>query len=92
MQVVIYDPKTPEGMNSDLVMNLICEFQKIENTYGNKHYVRIAGDGMENIYDIRYDNSFRSNKKEQWLTDWAYNYWTGENGAYAIKKLTIEKI
>ena len=45
--------------------------------------------GLEG-YDIRYDKTFRSDKKELWLADWAYSRWSGKNGAWKVKKLTVE--
>lgn len=92
MTVVIYNPNTKTGNNSDIVFKLTATFFKNDDTYGNKHYVNITDcHGFDNHYDIRYDTSFRENNKAEWLECWARNYWTGKDGAYAIKELKIEK-
>lgn len=89
---VIRDPKTKQGMSSDIVMKLNVAFAHDPNTYGNGYYVNIEGDrGFENTYDLRYDKSFHKDAKEVWLAGWAYSYWSGKNGAYEVKSLTIEK-
>lgn len=93
MQVIIYDPNTEKGMSSDLVQNLECYFSHMEQDYGNGYHLAIRmGDGYMNAYDLRYDKDFHKDEKEVFLVRWAYNYWTGKDGAYAIKRLTIEKV
>ena len=92
MQVVIYNPETEEGMNSDLVMNLECVYCYDENDYGNGYHLAIEmNTGYVNHYDLRYDKNFHKDEKEAFLVRWAYFYWTGKDGAYAIKRLTIEQ-
>lgn len=92
MIVTIFDPETPEGMCSDITYELNCSFSCNDNDYGNGHHVAItSADGrFQNYYDLRYDTDFHKNKKEAWLADWAYSYWTGENGSYKVKSLTIK--
>lgn len=93
MKVTIANPDTPKGMNSDLFLKLTCSFSYNPNTYGNGHYVSIKGkDFNPEILDIRYDTSFNRHKKEEWLERWARYYWSGKNGAYAVKSITIEKV
>lgn len=93
MDVTIFDPNTEEGMSSDIVLKLTCSFHYDPQDYGNGFYVHITMDGgFENLYDLRYDKSFRKEIKEMWLLEWAHNYWSGKNGAYAIKRLAIERI
>ena len=90
MKVVIYNPKTPAGMFSDLFFELHCNFSYDENQYGNGHYVSISAKGFNKIVgDLRYDKSFDRNNKMKWLIDWAFHYWSGENGSYKIKSLEI---
>ena len=94
MKVKITDPKTPEGMTSELFFDLDCNFIYDEEQYGKKTYLSIASkDGhFENYYDLRYDMTFDRNEKEKWLEKWARSYWSGENGAWTIKTLEIEKV
>lgn len=86
MNVVI----TKDG--NEKVYNLNCIFFYDEEDYGNGYYLNIHGDNFyEKYFDIRYDKTFRSNEKEKYLVGWAYNYWSGENGAWSIKSLEIIK-
>lgn len=93
MIVTIADKKTPDGMCSDITMKLKCEFAYDPNTYGKKMWLRITDERrvFEQCFDLRYDTSFDPNKKEEWLEAWAKSYWSGKNGAYAIKALKIVK-
>ena len=95
MTVTIADPKTPAGMCSDLTMNLKCRFAYNPQQYGNGHYVSITQEGANKFfgvsYDLRYDKTFNRNRKEQWLEEWAKSYWSGKDGAYAVKTLKIGK-
>lgn len=94
MKVVIYNPETPEGMLSDLMFKLDCCFAHDPEQYGNGHYVAIKGKEMpfgREVIDLRYDQSFDRNNKEKWLEAWARAYWSGKNGAYAVKSLEITK-
>ena len=47
---------------------------------------------FENLIDLRYDKEFNREYKMAYLERWAKNYWTGKDGAYAIKKLIIETV
>ncbi len=94
MTVTIAKPDAQKGAHSDLTMTLKCSFQIDSRTpYGNKTYLLIADEerNFEQHYDLRYDTSFKPDKKEAWLEDWARNYWSGKNGAYAVKTLQIVK-
>lgn len=92
LTVIIQDPNTKEGMNSELVYILDVIYSHNPNTYGNGYYVYITdNEGFENCYDLRYSMDFDSDKKEAWIVDWAYKYWSGKNGAYEVKSLTISK-
>lgn len=82
---------TKEG--KEKTYNLDCLFFYDEEQYGNKHYLSISGNEFyEQYLDIRYDTSFKRNEKEKYLVNWAYNYWSGENGAWSIKSLEIIKV
>ena len=43
------------------------EFAINENSYGNKHYMKIKFPGCESIYDIRYDRDFHKDEKIQYI-------------------------
>lgn len=94
MLVTITDPNTPKGMCSDITMKLICRFAYNPQQYGNGHYVSITVEGEDayvgESYDLRYDKTFDFKHKERWLEDWAKSYWSGKNGAYAVKTLRVE--
>ena len=92
MKVVIYDPETPKGMISDLMFKLSCSFVYDSEQYGNGHYLNIGGkEFYQQVIDLRYDTEFDRNNKIAFLEKWARNYWSGKNGAYAIKTLEISE-
>lgn len=56
--------------------HLICSFSRDENSYGNGWQLKIEGKNFSPIYlDLRYDTSFKANKKDEWLIDWAIKFW-----------------
>lgn len=92
MTVIINDPKTAEGMNSDIFLRLKVSFTHNEDDYGNGYWVMIKGEeGFENYYDLRYNKDFHASQKMTWLTSWAEAYWSGENGAYSLKGIKITR-
>lgn len=94
MKVWIENPNTPKGMSSEMLFVLNCKFFYDEEQYGKKTYLSIKSeDGRFNsYYDLRYDENYNRNEKERFLEYWANSYWSGENGAYAVKSLKIEKL
>ena len=94
MKVIIHDPKTAAGMTSDLLLIIDCHFCYNPEQYGNGHYVslinRMLPFGRE-VIDLRYDTTFDRNNKAEWLEKWARSYWTGKDGAYAVKELSITR-
>ncbi|MBQ3022339.1 MAG: hypothetical protein IJD91_03315 [Clostridia bacterium] len=78
----------------ETTIDLDCNFFIIkENDYGNKYHLSITNKlGFNEWVDIRYDTTFDINKKEKYLVDWAYNYWTGKNGAWGIKRIKVIKL
>ena len=93
MKVTITDPNTPKGMMSELFFDLNCHFVFDEEQYGNGHYVSIKSDNFfPECIDLRYDKTFDRNKKEEWLEAWARTYWSGKNGAWAVKTIEITKL
>lgn len=92
MYVKITDPNTEKGMTSELFFKLDCNFIYDPKDYGNGYYVSISGkEFYKKVIDLRYDKNFSRINKEKWLKEWAYNYWNGQNGAWIIKTLKIEK-
>lgn len=90
MRVVIEDPNVKPGMVAELLFDLDCEFHHNPNQYGNGYCLSISGkDFYKQIIDLRYDTSFDRNHPDIWLYTWAHNYWSGKNGAWKIKSLTI---
>lgn len=90
MKVTITDPNTEEGMVSELFLDLDCIFVCDSKQYGNGHYVSIGSkEFCKQVIDLRYDRTFDRNNKMEWLERWARNYWTGKEGAWAIKHLEI---
>lgn len=90
MRVVIADPNTKEGMISDLMLDMTAEFAYDPKQYGNGYSLAIEGkEGFGNYYDLRYDKDFHSRHKIAYLAEWAERYWSGENGAYKLKSITI---
>lgn len=93
MKVTITDPNTKDGFFSSLYFDLDCNFAYNPEQYGNGYYVSV---GSKNFYpqmiDLRYDKSFDPKNKTKWLEEWAKNYWSGKNGAWAIKTLEIIKV
>ena len=78
---------------NERTFDLDCVFLCKEKDYGNKYYLSITNNlGFNECLDIRYDTTFDINKKEQYLVDWAYNYWTGKNSAWAIKSIEVIKL
>ena len=82
---------TYNGM--ERTFDLDCVFLYKEKDYGNKYHLSITNKlGFNEYLDIRYDTTFNINKKEKYLVDWAYNYWTNKNGAWKIKRIEVIKI
>lgn len=93
MNVKITNPETPKGMISELYFEIDCNFVYDAEQYGNGYYVSLKGkEFYKQVIDLRYDGSFNRNEKEKWLENWAKSYWTGKNGAWAIKSLEISKV
>lgn len=93
MTVEIFDPETPVGMFSGLKLSLFCDVFRDSNDFGNGCYVSIHGKGFsKNVFDVRYDSSFKFDEADVWLENWAKNYWNGCNGAWKFKSCQILKI
>ena len=95
MNVTIKDPHARKDMYNVLQFSFTCYFKHDPNNYGNGYYVSILPDQKEfgsHLYDLRYDKTFNRNNKEQWLEQWAKNYWNGENGAWVVDTLEIEQV
>lgn len=93
MKVKIKDPDTAKGMVSELYFELDCIFEHNENDYGNGYWLVIKGKGFgQQLFDLRYDRSFKKRHPEKWLEKWAKNYWSGKDGAWIIDSLKIEEV
>lgn len=94
MKVIIYDPKTPDGMNSDMLMDMIAEFYYDSKQYGNGHslLIKTTDRKFRMDYDLRYDDTFDKNNKIEYLTKWVTNYWSGNDDAYAVREIKIRKM
>lgn len=94
MNVTIANPDTPKGMSSDLLLKIECSFAHDPKQYGNGHYVALKNRNLpfgEEVIDLRYDTTFDRNNKAAWLEKWAHACWSGKDGAYIVKSLTITK-
>lgn len=88
--VIIQNPNTPAGKVDEIGFNLTGDFYEHPTQYGNGYGLAISGNGFDNAYDIRYDTSFDPDNKREYLERWARGYWTGKNGAYAVKSITFK--
>lgn len=66
-----------------------CSFTYDEEQYGNGTYLNF---GKDRTYDIRYDKDYSSDKPMQYLCDLCWWMWNGKNGAWVLKKFSIEEI
>lgn len=92
MNVIIGDPNTEPGMVSDMLLKFRCYFIKDDEGYGKKTYLSIVGEHSGKCIDLRYDKNYHRGKEKEYLEYWANNYWTGKNGSWEIKELTIEEM
>lgn len=88
MYVVISDPNTPKGMYSGIPFYLDIYFSKKLAKYGN---VYIADICCNTVYQLSVEAFFEDSNADKWLEQWAYNYWSGKDGAWQVKKLEITK-
>ena len=93
MTVTITNPKAPAETPSERTFKLECAFVYDEEQYGNGYYVSIHGDDFYPKYlDLRYNRDFNPDNKPALLELWARNYWTGTDGAWAIKHMEISHV
>ena len=92
MNVVIKDPNTEPGMVSDMLLTFQCYFISEEEGYGKKTFLNICSEDARNVIDLRYDKNYIRGKEKEYLEYWAKNYWTGKNGAWEVKSLSIEEV
>ena len=89
MNVVVQNPRNKETES----YNLDCTFCFDKNGYGNKYYLMIDCTNHREIgfpnYDLRYDETFDSEHKVEFLTRWAEDYWSGKNGAWEVIDIRI---
>lgn len=67
---------------------------KDPDQYGNGCHMSVVNveTNQRDIYDIRYDKTFKSSDPITYIKDWAYSIWTGKNGSWKIINFSIEKI
>ena len=89
MCVTIKDPKSAKIKE----LELTAIFGDHPTPYGNGKSLFIASEDreFEQLYDIRYDTEYRSDKQIDYLYKWANGYWSGENGAYEVIAMDIER-
>lgn len=92
ISVVIKDPNTEPGMVSDMLLTFQCYFIKEDEGYGKKTYLSIIGLDAKSYIDLRYDKNYHRGKEKEYLEYWARNYWTGKDGAWEIKSLSITEV
>ena len=81
--------------NEERAFNFDCVFTYDEDQYGNGYYVSVVDreSGFDPLYlDIRYDTSFNTNNKAEWLEEWAKLRWSGKNGAWSVKSIDVKHI
>ena len=90
--------KITDGKDSH-TLYLLAKIVKSTSGYGNGMYLVITGrtyrgvtTHFENTYDVRYDKAFDRKQPELYLARWVYGYWSGENGSWKVKKLSIESL
>lgn len=87
INVTIFDPN---NVTEEITFNLMAYFIYDADTYGNGYMLHITDKkGFSKYYDIRYDTDFHSNAPTGYLLNWATTFWSGTNGAYAIKNINI---
>ena len=59
------------------------------SNYGNGTYLSI---GEDKYYDIRYDQEYHQGHEIEYLTTWACNYWSGENGSYKLTEISVKTV
>ena len=90
LKIKIKDPESGDVKQKEFSVS----FSYDEKQYGNGHsmYVKLENSNThwDQLYDIRYDKTFSKDAKMQYITHWAFNNWSGENGSWKIVKLSIE--
>lgn len=85
VQVEVVNPENTEERKT---LNYDCRFFFDPEQYGNGTYLHF---GNDRYYDIRYDTDYQFGKEIQYLCNICCNSWTGENGSWILKKVSIEE-
>lgn len=86
MIATIANPTT----GNKIVITMSCTFSHDPNQYGNGYALHIENDrGSENYIDLRYDTDFNPDRKVSYLAHWAETNWSGKDGAYILKSVSI---
>ena len=86
LKVEIRDPETND---IETLYRPDVWFSTDDENYGNGTYLKIDG---SHYYDIRYDTSYDPKHEMAYITQWAENYWSGENGAWKLHSIDIERV
>lgn len=86
--------QNPEDSKQKITKKLRAVFSKDPEQYGNGTFLGIRNlpedkNYFEQNFDIRYDTSYSRKSQEVYLLNWVYNYWTGENGSFDVKEVSL---
>lgn len=100
MKLVIVNPDKGSKEKRDLKYEVTI-VKDTEAHYGNGCYFTAHRlDDCDNIVDkqlidLRYDTRFSSFIQNRtigaWIAEWAYSNWSGVNGSWKVKKLTLDE-
>lgn len=97
---IVKDPNEQKGMCSDIPFNITATFSYLDDSdnfaYGNKTYLGLRGTFGLNphyseLFDCRYDKRLKTGHEIEYITQLLQDRYTGKDGAYIIKSLSIEK-
>lgn len=81
------------GEPVEKVFEYTVVFTNDGDDYGNGYYMHVErADGFVESFDIRYDMTFRKDEKDAYILKWAKDRWSGKNGSYKLKAITIEEL
>ena len=90
--LVIMKLRMPDGKLAP-VRHYRCSIGRNKDTYGNGCYLSIRNieDGSWNqLFDLRYNNEFSINGATDYIINWFFNNWSGENGSWRAVKVELK--
>ncbi len=100
MKIVIVNPDKG-GKEKRELKYAVGVVKNTEEHYGNGCYFNANLLDADNnvvdrqLIDLRYDTRFSSFIQNRtigaWIVEWAYSNWSGLNGSWKVKKLTIDE-